>query len=164
MHKTRALGSTIYFWFAANDTSGSGADGASPLCDVRLAGAAVDAAPVAEPTAPPTPVYSAASSRLLPSAVPRTLRLAPCRPIARSDVIGAGTVTGCWTPPPDAGLMLVAVLDAVGVARQGASTGPGATDSARTGCSMLPEGVPVFIVRDAIGARIGPSASKGFSR
>lgn len=50
MHKTRNLGSTVYFWFAANDTSGSGADGETPQCDVRLAGAAADAAPVLSPT------------------------------------------------------------------------------------------------------------------
>ena len=40
------LGDTVYFWFAANDTSGSGGDGSSPACVVRLAGAASDAAPV----------------------------------------------------------------------------------------------------------------------
>jgi len=40
------LGDTVYFWFAANDTSGSGADGATPVYDVRLAGAAADAIPV----------------------------------------------------------------------------------------------------------------------
>lgn len=50
MHKTRALGSTVYFWFAANDTSGSGADGETPQCDVRLAGDEADAAPVLSPT------------------------------------------------------------------------------------------------------------------
>lgn len=41
---------TFYFWFAGNDTSGSGGDGATPLADVRLAGAAADAAPVFSPT------------------------------------------------------------------------------------------------------------------
>lgn len=41
---------TVYFWFAANDTSGSGGDGATPLADVRLAGAAASAAPVLSPT------------------------------------------------------------------------------------------------------------------
>jgi hypothetical protein len=40
------LEDTVYFWFGANDTSGSGADGASPVYDVRLAGAASDAAAV----------------------------------------------------------------------------------------------------------------------
>lgn len=50
MHKTRNLGSTVYFWFAANDTSGSGADGETPQCDVRLAGDEADAAPVLSPT------------------------------------------------------------------------------------------------------------------
>ena len=44
------LGNTTYFWFGSNDTSGSGGDGATPLCDVRLAGAAVDAIPVYSPT------------------------------------------------------------------------------------------------------------------
>jgi hypothetical protein len=45
-----ALDDTVYFWFAGNDTSGSGGDGASPAADVRLAGAAADAAPVYSPT------------------------------------------------------------------------------------------------------------------
>jgi len=40
------LDDTVYFAFAGNDTSGSGGDGASPLFDVRLCGAAADAAPV----------------------------------------------------------------------------------------------------------------------
>lgn len=50
MFKYANLGDTLYFWFASNDTSGSGADGESPVADVRLAGAAVDAAPVLSPT------------------------------------------------------------------------------------------------------------------
>jgi len=50
MYKVAALGDTVYFWFGANDTSGSGGDGASPAADVRLAGAAADAAPVYSPT------------------------------------------------------------------------------------------------------------------
>ncbi len=41
---------TVYLWFGANDTSGSGGDGATPLCDIRLAGAAASAAPVYSPT------------------------------------------------------------------------------------------------------------------
>ena len=45
-----AVDDTFYFHFAANDTGGSGADGATPICDVRLCGAAADAAPVYEPT------------------------------------------------------------------------------------------------------------------
>jgi hypothetical protein len=45
MHQYAALEETVYFWFAANDTAGSGADGETPLYDVRLAGAAADAAP-----------------------------------------------------------------------------------------------------------------------
>jgi len=40
------LGDTIYFHFAINDSAGSGADGASHVYDVRLAGAASSAAPV----------------------------------------------------------------------------------------------------------------------
>ena len=44
------LGDTVYMWFAVNDTSGSGNDGATPLCDVRLAGAEASAAPVLSPT------------------------------------------------------------------------------------------------------------------
>ena len=50
MKQYGALDDTFYFWFAANNTSGSGDDGASPAADVRLAGAAVDAAPVYSPT------------------------------------------------------------------------------------------------------------------
>lgn len=45
-----AIDDTFYFHFAANDTSGSGGDGASPACDVRLCGAAAAAAPVYSPT------------------------------------------------------------------------------------------------------------------
>src|SRR3972149_2701182 len=51
--KEVAVGSTVYFWFAANTTSGSAGDGATPLYDVRLAGAASGAAPTASGT--PTP-------------------------------------------------------------------------------------------------------------
>jgi len=47
------LADTVYFHFGANDTAGSGADGATPLAYVRLAGAAADAAPV-YPTSPAT--------------------------------------------------------------------------------------------------------------
>lgn len=46
MHQHRILEDTVYFWFASNDTSGSGGDGASPVYDVRLAGAAAGAIPV----------------------------------------------------------------------------------------------------------------------
>ncbi len=46
MHQHRTVEDTVYFWFAANDTSGSGGDGASPVYDVRLAGAAAGAIPV----------------------------------------------------------------------------------------------------------------------
>ncbi len=45
-HQTGTINDTIYFWFAANDTSGSGGDGATPLYDVREAGAAADAIPL----------------------------------------------------------------------------------------------------------------------
>lgn len=44
------LDDIFYFHFAANDTSGSGDDGASPVADVRLGGAAQGAAPVHSPT------------------------------------------------------------------------------------------------------------------
>jgi len=46
-YKDVAVGSTVYFWFAANETDGDAGDGADPLYDVRLAGAASDAAPTA---------------------------------------------------------------------------------------------------------------------
>jgi hypothetical protein len=46
IHQTATIEDTVYFWFAANDTSGSGADGATPLFDVREAGAAAGAAPL----------------------------------------------------------------------------------------------------------------------
>lgn len=45
-HQTATIEDTVFFWFAANDTSGSGGDGASPLFDVREAGAAADAIPL----------------------------------------------------------------------------------------------------------------------
>ena len=45
-HQHATLEDTVYFWFAANDTSGSGGDGTTPLFDVRLAGAAASASPV----------------------------------------------------------------------------------------------------------------------
>jgi len=41
---------TVYFWFAANLTTGAADDGATPLYDVRLAGAAAGAAPTASGT------------------------------------------------------------------------------------------------------------------
>lgn len=44
------VGDTVYFYFGANDTSGSGGDGASAAAHVRLAGAAASAAPVLSPT------------------------------------------------------------------------------------------------------------------
>lgn len=49
-HKHQALDDTIYFWFASNDTDGSGDDGASPAADVRLAGATASDAPILSPT------------------------------------------------------------------------------------------------------------------
>lgn len=45
-HQHGTLEDTIYFWFASNDTSGSGGDGATPLFDVREAGAAAGAIPL----------------------------------------------------------------------------------------------------------------------
>jgi hypothetical protein len=50
MHKYANLGDTVYFWFGANTTAGSGGDGASAVARVRLAGAAAAAAPVLSPT------------------------------------------------------------------------------------------------------------------
>jgi hypothetical protein len=44
------LGSTVFIPFCVNDTGGSAADGSSPVADVRLCGAAADAAPVYSPT------------------------------------------------------------------------------------------------------------------
>jgi len=44
-HQTATVGDTVYFWFAANDTSGSGGDGATPTYDVRIASDASTAAP-----------------------------------------------------------------------------------------------------------------------
>lgn len=46
MHKYIDIEDTVGFWFGANDTSGSGADGSTPVFDVRLRGAAADAIPV----------------------------------------------------------------------------------------------------------------------
>lgn len=46
MHQHATLADTVYFWFGSNDTDGSGNDGATPVYDVRLAGAAAGAAPV----------------------------------------------------------------------------------------------------------------------
>ena len=45
-HQHATLEDTVYFWFAANDTSGSGGDGTTPLFDVREAGEAAGAAPL----------------------------------------------------------------------------------------------------------------------
>jgi len=45
-HQYAILEDTVYFWFASNDTSGSGGDGATPLFDVREAGAAAGAIPL----------------------------------------------------------------------------------------------------------------------
>lgn len=49
-HKHADIEDTLYFYFASNDTSGSGDDGASALADVRLSGAAASAIPVLSPT------------------------------------------------------------------------------------------------------------------
>src|SRR4030067_876903 len=53
-YKDVAVGSTVYFWFAANTTAGAAGDGATPLYDARLAGAAAGGAPPARGT--PTPL------------------------------------------------------------------------------------------------------------
>lgn len=49
-YKYAEIADTVYFWFAANTTAGAAGDGATPLYDVRLAGAASDAAPTASGT------------------------------------------------------------------------------------------------------------------
>jgi hypothetical protein len=49
-YKDVAVGSTVYFWFAANTTAGTAGDGATPLYDVRLAGASSSGAPTASGT------------------------------------------------------------------------------------------------------------------
>ena len=49
-HKTATLEDTVYFWFGANDTSGSGGDGASMVSHVREAGVAAATAPLVSPT------------------------------------------------------------------------------------------------------------------
>jgi hypothetical protein len=49
-YKHAEIADTVYFWFAANLVTGAAGDGASPLYDVRLAGAASDAAPTASGT------------------------------------------------------------------------------------------------------------------
>lgn len=46
MHQYGTLEDTLYFGFASNLTTGAAGDGASPLFDVRLGGAAAGAAPV----------------------------------------------------------------------------------------------------------------------
>lgn len=50
MHQYATLGDTLYFWFGANDTAGSGGDGATPLADVRLGGDGAASAPTLSPT------------------------------------------------------------------------------------------------------------------
>ena len=74
------LADTVYFHFGANDTAGSGADGATPLAYVRLAGAAANAAPV-YPTSPAT-------------LVPTLLTHANYPPGAHEIAIAATTVNG----------------------------------------------------------------------
>lgn len=49
-YKYAEIADMVYFWFAANDVTGAASDGATPLYDVRLAGAAANAAPVASGT------------------------------------------------------------------------------------------------------------------
>lgn len=46
MKQYAALNDTLYFWFASNNTTGSGADGTGQTAKVRLAGASDSAAPV----------------------------------------------------------------------------------------------------------------------
>ena len=49
-NKDVSVGSTVYFHFAANTTTGTAGDGATPLYDVRLCGATASAAPKASGT------------------------------------------------------------------------------------------------------------------
>lgn len=49
-YKEAEIGDTVYFWFAANATTGAAGDGATPLYDVRLAGGAAGDAPTASGT------------------------------------------------------------------------------------------------------------------
>jgi hypothetical protein len=49
-YKEVAVGSTVYFWFAANLTTGAAGDGATPLYDVRAAGGGASDAPTASGT------------------------------------------------------------------------------------------------------------------
>jgi len=49
-YKYAEIADIVYFWFAANTTAGAAGDGATPLYDVRLAGAAADAIPTASGT------------------------------------------------------------------------------------------------------------------
>ena len=51
IHQHATIEDTVYFWFGSNDTSGSGADGATPVYDVREAGAAAGAIPLHSDTA-----------------------------------------------------------------------------------------------------------------
>lgn len=49
-YKYAEIAETVFFWFAANETTGTAGDGATPLYDVRLAGAAAGAAPTTSGT------------------------------------------------------------------------------------------------------------------
>lgn len=49
-YKYAEIADTVYFWFAANTTAGAAGDGATPLYDVRLAGALAGAIPTASGT------------------------------------------------------------------------------------------------------------------
>ena len=49
-YKYAEVADLVYFWFAANETTGTAGDGASPLFDVRLAGGAAGDAPTASGT------------------------------------------------------------------------------------------------------------------
>ncbi len=46
IHQHKTIEDTVYFWVAANDTSGSGDDGATPLFDVRKAGDSASTIPL----------------------------------------------------------------------------------------------------------------------
>ena len=49
-YKYAEIADVVYFWFAANTTAGTAGDGATPLYDVRLAGASSSGAPTASGT------------------------------------------------------------------------------------------------------------------
>ena len=78
-HQHATIGDTVYFWFGANDTSGSGGDGATAVFDVREAGVAASAAPI----------YNSSASLLSDAGYP-----AGCYEIAVPATTGNGFAAG----------------------------------------------------------------------